>query len=109
MWNYLVCAPSNIRRPAATTSSASVFGDFGSRYGKPVELKWATRDSNPDGLPHTPLKRARLPVPPAARLSRLILPFGSAARHGQEGGHGRPVTRRRIDPLHLSGQALPER
>src|SRR5258708_29642029 len=29
---------------------------------------WATRDSNPDGLPHTPLKRARLPVPPAARL-----------------------------------------
>src|SRR5438445_10032421 len=27
---------------------------------------WATRDSNPDGLPHTPLKRARLPVPPAA-------------------------------------------
>jgi hypothetical protein len=29
---------------------------------------WATRDSNPDGLPHTPLKRARLPVPPAAQL-----------------------------------------
>src|SRR5713226_158206 len=35
---------------------------------------WATRDSNPDELPHTPLKRARLPVPPAARLRRLILP-----------------------------------
>src|SRR5712692_2018504 len=31
---------------------------------------WATRDSNPDELPHTPLKRARLPVPPAARLRR---------------------------------------
>ena len=29
---------------------------------------WAARDSNPDGSPHTPLKRARLPVPPAARL-----------------------------------------
>src|SRR6266849_3220356 len=35
---------------------------------------WATRDSNPDELPHTPLNRARLPVPPAARLRRLILP-----------------------------------
>src|SRR5438128_10349435 len=32
---------------------------------------WATRDSNPDGLLHTPLKRARLPVPPAARLKPL--------------------------------------
>jgi len=32
------------------------------------KLWWATRDSNPDELPHTPLKRARLPVPPAARL-----------------------------------------
>ncbi len=29
---------------------------------------WAARDSNPDGSPHTPLKRARLPVPPAAQL-----------------------------------------
>ena len=32
---------------------------------------WAARDSNPDGSPHTPLKRARLPVPPAAQLAAL--------------------------------------
>src|SRR2546430_17251458 len=45
---------------------------------------WATRDSNPDGLLHTPLKRARLPVPPAAQLSRLILPFDRVGRHRRE-------------------------
>src|SRR5258708_39952129 len=35
---------------------------------------WATRDSNPDELRHTPLKRERLPVPPGGRMGRLILP-----------------------------------
>ena len=44
-------------------------------------LWWATRDSNPDGLPHTPLKRARLPVPPAARLQ----PHDFTSRAGTRG------------------------
>src|SRR5690348_13188405 len=56
---------------------------------------WATRDSNPDGLPHTPLKRARLPVPPAAlaatadstdagcaSISNLGYPDGPCATRG---------------------------
>ena len=33
------------------------------------KVPWAARDSNPDGSPHTPLKRARLPVPPAAQAA----------------------------------------
>ena len=46
---------------------------------------WATRDSNPDELPHTPLKRARLPVPPAAQLSRLILAKANSLAPAVEG------------------------
>src|SRR5437667_3586414 len=35
---------------------------------QPVAATWCRRgDSNPHGLPHTPLKRARLPVPPLRR------------------------------------------
>ena len=35
---------------------------------QPVTEIWCRRgDSNPHGLPHTPLKRARLPVPPLRR------------------------------------------
>jgi hypothetical protein len=58
---------------------------------------WATRDSNPDELPHTPLKRARLPVPPAAQLSRLILAKGKCA-----GTRGKTRTRN----LLIRSQAL---
>ena len=35
---------------------------------------WAARDLNPDGLLHTPLKRARLPIPPAAQAIAKHLP-----------------------------------
>src|SRR5437764_8891945 len=38
-------------------------GDYGSRDG--FQKGWCPRpDSNRHGLPHTPLKRARLPIPP---------------------------------------------
>src|SRR5712692_3977205 len=70
---------------------------------------WATRESNPDGLPHTPLKRARLPVPPAARLSRLILPRGRGIRHRQQGGDGRPVSRSPVEPQVLARELFEQR
>src|SRR5216684_1869452 len=61
-------------------------GGFGSRYGKAAELWWATRDSNPDELPHTPLKRARLPVPPAARLQPVDSTEGPIRRMNRPRG-----------------------
>src|SRR5438309_5229726 len=70
---------------------------------------WATRDSNPDGLLHTPLKRARLPVPPAAQLSRLILPGGRSLRHRQKRRDGGPVARGCRDAQRPRCQPLPER
>src|SRR6266536_258843 len=70
---------------------------------------WATRDSNPDGLPHTPLKRARLPVPPAALLSPSILPCASFLRHREQGRHSRPVARRRRDTERLAAEPFPQR
>ena len=73
------------------TQSALLSGRKRRETEGPADQTWATRDSNPDGLPHTPLKRARLPVPPAARLSRLILPVGSPVRHREQGVDRGPV------------------
>ena len=55
---------------------------------------WGRRDSNPHELPHTPLKRARLPVPP--------LPLGgisTAWRHGCQ-----PKTEPRAEPRATTGE-----
>src|SRR6185295_9844785 len=42
---------------------------------------WCRRgDSNPHGLPHTPLKRARLPVPPLRRRAYLAAPPRALSR-----------------------------
>jgi len=63
-------------------SGSRAGGSFGRPSGCPFgrflrsPKWWAARDSNPDGSPHTPLKRARLPVPPAAQagVPRLVAP-----------------------------------
>ena len=69
---------------------------------------WCRRgDSNPHGLPHTPLKRARLPVPPLrlgtiSTATRGALSMKKAERDGPvgnwlpiRGGNPRPATPRR--------------
>src|SRR5213594_2555409 len=57
---------------------------------KALEWKsWCRRgDSNPHGLPHTPLKRARLPVPPLRRGN-------GAAPRGVDPGAGSVTTVRK--------------
>jgi hypothetical protein len=51
-------------------------GDWGDRAETQDCLRiWCRRgDSNPHGLPHTPLKRARLPIPPLRRQRRVSMP-----------------------------------
>ena len=62
--------------PGWITGSDTVIGIEFARSARPhyattVWTGWCRRgDSNPHGLPHTPLKRARLPVPPL-RLIRI--------------------------------------
>src|SRR5690242_18314652 len=67
---------------------------------------WATRDSNPDGLPHTPLKRARLPVPPAALAApeNSTVPPPRGARRIRHAIESRPSDAWR--PLLTSGRRL---
>src|SRR5436305_15155486 len=53
-------------------------GDYGSRMD--FQKGWCPRpDSNRHGLPHTPLKRARLPIPPLG----LKEPGNCEARPGE--------------------------
>src|SRR3990170_5191082 len=60
--------------------------DCGRRIGQ-SERKWCPgRDLNPDELPHTPLKRTRIPIPPpghrARRRPRAELPVEGGTEEG---------------------------
>ena len=79
------------RRPAHPGNHAGLRSGAPS---SPAGGKWCRRgDSNPHGLPHTPLKRARLPVPPLRRRAydaepprALSRPTGSAVSARGGGG-----------------------
>src|SRR5690242_15675954 len=60
---------------------ATVDGEIGGRAAMPTaaarlgsdEREWCPgRDLNPDELPHTPLKRTRIPIPPPGQVRRRL-------------------------------------
>ena len=71
--------PEPVRRPVALSALCQATGSRASGAGRGLnqtplaeraahrsnEVKWCPgRDLNPDGFPHTPLKRTRIPIPP---------------------------------------------
>src|SRR5262245_2143555 len=52
------------------------------------------RDLNPDELPHTPLKRTRIPIPPPGQVSYRDVGVGD----GTEGGTRTHTTLRSLGP-----------
>src|SRR5437867_11262864 len=68
--------------------------------------EWCRRgDSNPHGLPHTPLKRARLPIPPLRRRRSRSMPrCRRACQSAQRAEMGQSATDA-DDPTHAG---LPE-
>lgn len=65
-WRHQLWRVGNKSQKVCTLVVPQNLGDFVNRVIKAlIFMMWCRRgESNPHELPHTPLKRARLPVPP---------------------------------------------